>query len=89
MIGGANALSGASLQAGQALNEGADQLQAQVRQTELTAAREQASFQDLTADRDPDDASAAAASFAARAAQTDHIDMDKVRLAGFDQIIEG
>jgi hypothetical protein len=44
---GPNQLSGASLAAGQALNAGTEELQAQVMQTELAAATEQAQYMDL------------------------------------------
>ena len=87
MIGGANKLSGASLQAGQALNRGAAHaLQEQVMQTELAAATDQAQYQELQIESD---ANNAAANSVAQAAHHKMLPKSKIIFEGFDQVISG
>jgi hypothetical protein len=86
MFGGANAaLSGASLQAGKALNEGADALQRQIMETELAAAAVEGEYQELQIESD---ANNAAANSVAQAAQHKMQTKSKI-FKGFDQVIEG
>lgn len=84
-IGGNNSLSGASLEAGRALNAGTDALAAQVMQTELAAATEQAQYQELQIETD---ANNAAANSVAQAAQHKMQTNSKI-FEGFDQVISG
>jgi hypothetical protein len=84
-IWGSSQLSGASLQAGQALNAGTDHLQALVMQTELAAATEAAQYQELQIESD---ANNAAASSVAQAAQHKMQTNSKI-FQGFDEVISG
>jgi hypothetical protein len=82
-IWGSNQLSGASLQAGQALNAISGKLQELVMQTELAAATEQAAYQELQIESD---ANNAAASSVAQAAQHKMQTNTKI-FQGFDQVL--
>ncbi len=83
-IGGNSSLIGSSLAAGAALNAGEDELPAQVLQTELAAATEQAEGQELQVES----AKNADASSVAQAAQH-KMQTDNELFKRFDQVISG